>query len=261
MSETLRQGSYVRSDMANGLLADYTVRPIFKLDQVQDEAASQMAGRPIYREVERVEILMPGGFNQPVFNVTDAHRQRWPREYEAFKKGQEVAIEGTPIDHWAFLSRAMVHELKALNVFTVEQCATLSDTALQRIGMGGRQIRNAAVAYLDDAAAMAQTSQLTAENERLSQRVAELDAQVRSMNDLLAQIHANQMQVANTPNPLLTTAPMSLDPIEQARQMQSPPQLAPTSSLASLGEVRRRPGRPPKAQTVAPLEEAAEDAL
>jgi len=259
MSETLRQGSYVRSDMANGLMADHAVRPVFRLDQVQDESASQNAGRPIFREIERVEILMPGGFNQPVFNVTDAHRQRWPREYEAFKKGQEVSPDGTPIDHWAFLSRAMVHELKALNIFSVEQCAILSDVVLQRIGMGGRQIRNAAIAYLDDAAAMAQTSQLTAENERLSQRVAELDAQVRSMSDLLAQVHAHQIQVANTPSAMLTTAPMSFDPIEQARQMQTPQGVGGASSLANLGEVRRRPGRPPRVPSAGA--DATEDAL
>jgi len=75
--------------------------PRFFIEAVEDQLASSHAGRRIFRDEERVEIIMPGNpYARPVQRVTDAHRRQWPKEYEAFKAGQELAPEGTPLEEW-----------------------------------------------------------------------------------------------------------------------------------------------------------------
>ena len=225
-------------------------RPRFFLDPVQDELASAREGRPIFREVERVEIYMPGNqWNIPVFNVTDDHRQRWPREYELFRQGLEQTAEGTPIAEWPILNRAQVMELRALQLQTVEEVSQLSDQACQR-AMGLTQLRAKARAYLDDAAAMALTEQLSAQGEAQRSEIASLTRQVEELRQLTTKLHGQLMAQSNAPNPLATVIPGSMDPMQQAVAMQQPgveTREAPQGSLAAFGSeqaVRRGPGRP-----------------
>jgi hypothetical protein len=57
-----------------------------------------------------------------------------------------------PLEKWALMDVAMVATLKASNVYTVEQLATLPDSALDTvIRRGGREWRAKALAWLDDA--------------------------------------------------------------------------------------------------------------
>jgi hypothetical protein len=122
--------------------------PRFFVDQVQDMVASEMQGRPIFRDEERVEIIMPGNpHTRPVARVTDEHRQRWPQHYEAFREGIEVSPEGTPLEEWPILKRSQVLELKALGFMTVEQVGTWTISSIQRIGMGGRRLKDIAAVF------------------------------------------------------------------------------------------------------------------
>src|SRR6185312_14958555 len=73
---------------------------------------------------------------------------------------------------WAILKRSQVLELKALGFKTVEHIARMDDQAIQRIGMGGRILRDRAKAFLDDAENIAQNSRLSADNERLMSEMA-----------------------------------------------------------------------------------------
>src|SRR5215472_13838915 len=88
--------------------------PEFYTEAVLDELATQRQGHPIYRDEERVKIHIPGNsLSVPVERVNDEHRMRWPEAYERFKKGQEMAHEGTPIDMWPMVhSKAQVLFLK-----------------------------------------------------------------------------------------------------------------------------------------------------
>src|ERR1700744_123488 len=83
------------------------VYPRFFVDQVQDMVASEQQGRPIYRDEERVEIIMPGNAQTRfVARVTTEHTGRWPKEYQAFKEGIEIPPDGTPLEEWPILKRS-----------------------------------------------------------------------------------------------------------------------------------------------------------
>jgi hypothetical protein len=151
------------------------VIPRFYMDAAEDAVASQREGRPIFTEVEMVEVLIPGDrLSKPVFPVEDKHRERWPQHYEAFKRKQSVANTGTPVDMWPQVTTPRAMELKALNIFTVEALANLPDGMVGNIGMDGRALREKARAYIDAAAGGATVAGQAAEIARLRDMVEAL---------------------------------------------------------------------------------------
>lgn len=231
------QGSYVRANSGADMNRVY---PRFFMDSVQDFIASEREGRPIYKEEERVEIIFPGNqHTKPVFKVTQEHADRWPEEYKAFRSGQEIAINGTPIEQWPILRRAQVLEMKALGFRTVEELAAMPDGAVQRIGMGGSRLRELAQGYLDDAKAQAALSQSTAENEKFKQLIAEQNEKIANQAQLLERISAQLLTLQNAPSPIATHLPAAHDPAERARQS-LPLEPAAQSSLADLPAPSRK---------------------
>lgn len=242
MSEVLRQGTFTRN--TSFAASTGSAIPRFHTEAVQDELASAAAGRPIFRMEERIQVHTPGALNQPVFRVTDEHRNTWPQQYEAFKRGEEMSVDGTPLEQWPVLNRNQVAELKALQIYTVEQCAQLPDTAVQRIGLGGRAIRERAKAYLDDAEAVALTERLTREGEQKDARIALLERQTAEQGALLNQVHGQLQALQNAPHPVSVHVPGNADPFEMAK-IGRPAEVAGPSSLDALtAPIRRRAGRP-----------------
>jgi hypothetical protein len=239
-------GAYTRT---NGFGPDgATIYPRFFEETEPDLVASEREGRPIFRTEERVEIIMAGNSTtRPVQRVTNEHRQRWAKEYADFKAGLEMSIEGTPLEEWPRLRRAQVMELKAINFLTVEQIAEASDLALQRIPMYGRQLRDLAKAFLDDAHANSLLEKTTADNARKDAQIAALTAQVEELGRLAQSTHDELRRMQNAPHPLATHIPGMSDPVEMMKSPQV--QTGGESAFASLGPPRRGPGKPPKDRT------------
>ncbi len=187
---SIANGAFTRTNSFEpGTARNY---PRFFVESVQDQAASVKAGRPIFHDEERVEIIMPGNpYTRPVQRVTDAHREKWPKEYAAFKAGIELAADGTPLEEWPRLKRGQVLELKALGFATVEHVAAMDDHAIQRAGLGGRHLRELARAFLDDAANAAEVERLADDNAKKEAELDRLNRQIAALNDRLT-----AMQVA-----------------------------------------------------------------
>lgn len=158
------------------------VFPIFKIRAVQNKPRSLEAGRPIFEDVEWVDIHIAGD-NKTVVSkkVTNEHRQRWPEHYAQFKAGNENPIVGTPLEQWPVLSASKVAELKAMNIRTVEDLSALTDSQIQNIGMGGRELVAQASAFIDAAKGNAGLEKLAAENSRLSDEVEMLKKQIQDL--------------------------------------------------------------------------------
>lgn len=165
-------------------MTDATIFPRFYVDAVENTSKTQQEGRPIFEDKEFVEILIAGDSKTKVVKrVTDEIRNRWPGEYEAFKKGQEGPVEGTPLDQWPLMTPARIHEMKALNIFTVEALAELSDANLEKLGMGGRDLQKQAKAYL-------RAATKTAEATRLAKELAQRDDEIEMLKGQLAELSA-----------------------------------------------------------------------
>lgn len=163
------------------------VTPVFRAEAVHMPFLSKQEGRPIYEQREFVTILIPGDrHSQASEPVNDEHKTRWANEYAAFKAGLELPLEGTPLQNWpnSALNRARVEELAYFHIRTVEHLAAVNDNQLQNLGMGARELRQAARTFLEVSRTgtgplerlLADNQRLTDENERLKREVVELAA-------------------------------------------------------------------------------------
>lgn len=236
---SVQNGAYTRTNLGQG---DGNNFPQFYMQSVQDHAASEMAGRPIFREEEWVNIIMPGNpTTRPVFKVNNEHRERWPKEYAAFKDGIEMSPEGTPLEEWPILRKPQVLELKALGFKTVEHLRDMDDLAIQRIGMGGRILKERAEAFLDDAARIASNTQLSAENERLNAEVVRLTSTVEQLGQRMESLFAEGQARRDEQPAVATMIPGMHDPVSIAAQMAPQAPAAPSS----LDGLAKRGGRKP----------------
>jgi hypothetical protein len=230
MSE-LKQGSYTRTE---GRQAGGTY-PRFFTDSVKDELASAQQGRDIFKAEQRVEIIMPGisQLTKPVEKVNQSHIERWPEEYKRFKDGQEMSVDGIPLEQWPVLKREQVLELKYMGLLTVEHVAGMSETAIQRIPMYGRKLQRLAEAYLDEEKASALLLQTTASNERMERIIAEQNEKIANLSALTERLSSQVITMQNAPSPITTYVPGQHDPIGLAHQGQPQEPLV-QSSLMDL---------------------------
>ena len=149
-----------------------------------DSVATQEQGRPMFKEVEYIDIRVPGSRGTSVSRpARPADRQRFPEHYEAFKKRVDAPTSGTPLAEWALIPRSAVEQLAFANVKTVEQLATLSDSYAGQMH-GGYGYKKIAKEYLERTANDADKAvidDLKKQNEELRKLVSE-------MNDKLCRI-------------------------------------------------------------------------
>lgn len=169
------------------------VVPQFKVKAVQNAAKSQKQGRPIFDDLEVVEVRYAGNRNTvSVFpahafarwvmddggnQVKQTYAERWPEQYKRFKAKQQQVADGTPIDELSFLTAARRSELKALSIYTAEALAALDGQNLKNLGQGGRDLKNQAQAYIDNARGTADVVAMAAQIEALKRTVMELQGQ------------------------------------------------------------------------------------
>jgi hypothetical protein len=104
------------------------------------------------------------------------------KEYLAFKAGSSQAISGTPTSELPFLSQGKRLELKALNIHTAEALAAVDGNNLKMLGMGGRELKNQAQAYLDNAKDNASVAGMAARLAALEERNRQLEARAAGVH-------------------------------------------------------------------------------
>lgn len=156
-----------------------TLNVSFYTEAVEFKAESEKAGRPVFKDVPFVRILVPADVTNIIERkATKEDEQKFPRAWARFKAEQTEGVEGMPLEQWPQITRSLLKELKYYEVHTVEQLAGLSDGQVARLGMGFTDYRNKAKAYLAAAAGTADVTAQAAENERLKQQMADLQAQI-----------------------------------------------------------------------------------
>jgi len=138
----------------------------------QDIHASEQAGRPIFKDIEYVEILAAGNANNIIRKpASDMERYRFHREYAKFKEGDTEQLIGTPLSEVPWITRSQVEELNYRKVRTLEQLAELNDQACNVPGM--YELKRKAGAWLEKSKEAAPFTAMQAEMDALR---AELDA-------------------------------------------------------------------------------------
>lgn len=164
--------------------------PRFYSRPVEIPFKSAQAGHPIFEDQHFVEILIPGDRKTVIDRqVKREDKERWPRQWMAYQSAQEAPLEGTPLAEWPGIPRSLVEELGYSNVRTVEQLASLHDSALTAaVAMGGILLRDKAKRYLEHAQGLAPTETLAAEVERLAAKVTEQEAAITAQKAEIARL-------------------------------------------------------------------------
>lgn len=152
-----------------------------------DKYQSAKHGRTVYVDEVMCEVRIPAdNGRRPVFPAEAVwkkvqgrpitYRERFPKAWDAFKRGEAPLVEGTPIEVMP-LTPAKKAELKALAIYSVEQLAALDVNAITKMGPGGRDLVEQAKTFLKSQDIKPQV--LAAENEELKRRIAALEAASR----------------------------------------------------------------------------------
>jgi hypothetical protein len=176
---------------------DDAVVAIFKDYAVKDEAASAAAGRPIFKDVEIVELRFPGTKNWGAYPATSfshwgidpvsgeqvkvSYAERFRRQYQQFKAHSTQTKSGTPLDYAPFLTEARRAELRAQNIYTVEALAGVDGQPLKNLGHGGREMKNAAMEYIESTQRGAISTQVQAEIDALRAKNAAMEEAIAAL--------------------------------------------------------------------------------
>jgi outer membrane murein-binding lipoprotein Lpp len=175
------------------------VIPVFKVLAVHNEGKSKDAGRPIYDDLEVVEVRFAGDrqrvgvfpahafaghqINENGYEEEITYAQKYSEQYRRFKAKHQQIAEGTPVDELAFLTVAKRSELKALNILTAEALSSLDGRELAALGIGGRQLKDQATAYLKAANGTAEVTKLASDNVSLQSQIAEMRQEMSQMRE------------------------------------------------------------------------------
>lgn len=160
----------------------------FRMENVHQVHESNKQGRPIYKQVPFIRCYVPGDKTKVVdrqarlepFGDIPSDPMRFPRQWQAFQNGQQVAHDGTPLAEWPKVNASQVRDLAGLNIHTVEQLSQVSDTALNGLGHGGRALRDAAVMWLDRAK---DTGAISRMQQDYDNKIAALEATVAALQN------------------------------------------------------------------------------
>lgn len=149
-----------------------------------DKARSKEEGRPIFRDVEYIDIKIPGnrsaGASRP---ATKEDKQRFHEHYKLFQdRVDQDTLEGTPLLEWPPISRSQAEELAFFHVKTVEQLATMSDTQVSKF-MGLISLREQAKLWLEKAGEDKKFFEVNNELDAMKQENAALSERVGMLMD------------------------------------------------------------------------------
>jgi len=191
------------NDSISSVMERKSIAPLVRFERkaVEDRAASLAAGRAVMRDEDYAIITPPYSKDEVVKGadqfIEDTKRKaamgiilpeqadRFVRQYDAWKNGQELPLVGTPIRGWPVLTPAQQENLIKVNIPTVEYLAEANDEGLRNIGMGALELKRKAIAWLaqaqDKGPLTQQMAAIQGENDMLKISVATLTKQVEQL--------------------------------------------------------------------------------
>jgi len=167
---------------------------VFKTIAMENEQKTLQEGRPIFDDVPICEVRSPGSKEVKHFPATAmstgwlqdengkqyqiSYAERFRHQFQQFKRDETQTKSGTPLDHVPFLTEAKRAELRALNVYTLETLAGIEGNELKNLGIHGRELKNQAEAYMEEALRRAPDMQLQAQVDALAARNAILEEDI-----------------------------------------------------------------------------------
>lgn len=151
----------------------------FFMHPVEQKFKSVKEGRPVFQDVPHIRLVTPGDRNNaPVFIATDEHKNKYRQAWKAFENNDHRQMIGTPVHMLPGISKSQAVEAEHFNVHTIEQLAEISDSTIMSMGIGFRDLRNRAKAYISASKDRARENELQEKNAALQSQIDELKAQM-----------------------------------------------------------------------------------
>lgn len=178
------------TDFENRYAGDKGVHARFYMHPQQDEQKSAAAGRPIFEETEFVEIIAAGNQTSIIRRpARQMDKQRFQRQYEAFKAGHGDSDYGTILSEVPWITRSQVEELSYLRIRTLEQLANVSDSECGK-HVGLYELKSKAQKALAAAEGAAPLTELEQENKALKKTLDDQQSQMSKMQEQMAKLIA-----------------------------------------------------------------------
>jgi len=174
--------------MSVSMLEDKPCYVTFETRAVEDRNVLIDEGHYGYKDVIFVQVMQPGG--KEVFEdiahewlekqVAKVRKKDLPLEiynvykqaFEAYKLGEELPVNGTPIKSWPMLTPAQIKMVLQANVRTVQDLANANEDAIAAIGMGARSFKEKAKIWLE-----------SANQGKVTNRIADLERSVSAFEN------------------------------------------------------------------------------
>jgi hypothetical protein len=186
----------------------------FEVRSFEDRAKTMATGKYTARDIDYVVVRQAGQMNSSEHEAVEwldriaknpGYKPEWVdglrKQYENWKKGYEAVPSGTHVRSWPSIGPSTADMLCGVNILTVEDLAVANESALQRIGIGARELQQKAKAWLDSATKVGATA------EELAALRAQVAALVEQNNLFREQNQALQIQAGvRTPMPAVPAA-------------------------------------------------------
>lgn len=154
----------------------------------QDADATVREKRPIFVEVEYIQIMVPGDKGNVIVRpVSPNDIGRFQRQYDHWKKtNQEEMLHGTPLETWGVLNLAQIEEFRYFGIRTIEHMAALRDDVASKI-MGALALKQKALAWLEATKGAEPLQELSA---ALAKRDEQINALLEAQKAMAAELAA-----------------------------------------------------------------------
>lgn len=144
---------------------------------VKTDDVNQQTGLPIFKNVCYVEIRIKNNntdiFNQP---ATPEKMARFPVEYNRYLSAKKECKEGTPLEHFSFLTTAQIDTLKYHGILSVEQLSSLQSEQAVDLGV---------LSEFESAKRFVSLAQNHLTESQWQKKVETLEAQIRDLEQQL----------------------------------------------------------------------------
>jgi hypothetical protein len=175
-----------------GMVAMFYNRPM------PNPAKARETGHPFFEDQVYIRVHPPGErLNIVDRKATDVDRRRWPMQWQQFQQNKQQQPEGAPIELLYPEYPSVAAMLRANAVMTIEQCAELSGTAIDAIGMGSQRYVNAAKKWLEAANKGVKASQMIHELEERDREIKVLKSTVEKLMVRVEELTQNNLAQPN----------------------------------------------------------------
>jgi len=217
---------------------DKNLAVFFYRKSVPNALKSQQAGTRFHDEFDYIKMHAPGEQLQVIDRpVVENDKRRFPVQWRAYENNRRQIVDGIPIDMLFPSHPGYADNLRSYGVHTVEQCANLSASAMDAIGMGAQDYQNRARDYLEAAKAGANYHKFKAQLDEKERKIKRLEEQVATLSSQFAAVMGQLQQ--GLPVPTAMIPQKGIPGLDNFQPLQPQPQGLPIQGEPQLKAERR----------------------